>query len=137
VAPESSEIKSLASGESESSLEDREPASVISMIEKRIAASSTPQQANDWVSVLTRYLAEKEKLEQRTHKRSVERLMAWFQMGYSVVALATGTSLVVLEFSYAGYAGLFMIGAGLYRLCRPYVMGVLGIVKRERNERVS
>ena len=102
---------------------------VLTQIERRSVEANSPQEILLWTQVRGEILRQDDILKGQEHQRKVERLQVIFKMGLSIVAIITGTTLVVSEFPYAG---LFVLGAGLYGLAPDYVKDVFR--RREENE---
>jgi hypothetical protein len=102
---------------------------VLTQIERRLVEANSPQEILLWTQVRGEILRQDDILKGQEHQRKLERLQVLFKMGLSIVAVITGTTLVVNGFPYAG---LFILGAGLYGLAPDYVKDVFR--RREENE---
>lgn len=102
---------------------------VLTQIERRLVEANSHQEILLWTQVRGEILRQDDILKGQEHQRKLERLQVLFKMGLSIVAVITGTTLVVNGFPYAG---LFVLGAGLYGLAPDYVKDVFR--RREENE---
>ena len=101
----------------------------MTQIERRLVEANSPQEILLWTQVRGEILRQNDILKEQEHQRKLEGLQVIFKMGLFIVAVITGTTLVVSGFPYAG---LFVLGTGLYGLAPDYVKDVFR--RREENE---
>jgi hypothetical protein len=104
-------------------------APILPQIERRLVEADSPQEILLWTQVRGEILRQDDLLKDQEHRRKLERIQVLFKMGLSIVAVMTGTTLVVGGFPYAG---LFVLGAGLYGLAPDYVKNLFQ--RREESE---
>jgi len=91
---------------------------VLAAVEERLVKANSPQEILLWTQVRGEIQRQDDLLKEQEHRRKLERIQIIFKMGLSMVAVVTGAGLAVGGFQYAG---LFVLGAGLYGLAPDYV----------------
>lgn len=100
-------------------------------IEERLVKANSPEEILLWTQVRGEIQQQDNILKEQEHRRHLERIQVRFKMGLSIGAVAMGTGLVMGGFAYAG---LFVLGAGLYGLAPDYVKGLFRRKEESEND---
>ncbi|MFQ5630049.1 MAG: hypothetical protein ACE5I1_14880 [bacterium] len=90
----------------------------LSSIEKRLIKAESAQEIILWTQVRGAIKKQNDESIEQNHRRALEKLQLKYKLGFSIGAFAVGIGLVIGGFSYAG---LFIVGAGLYGLAPDFV----------------
>lgn len=104
---------------------------VLPAVEERLVKANSPQEIILWTQVRGEIIRQDNILKNQEHRQYLERIQVRFKMVLSIIAVLTGAGLIVGGFPYAG---LFVLGAGLYELAPDYVKGFFQRREGSENE---
>jgi hypothetical protein len=104
---------------------------ILQSIDNRIAKADEPREIVLWTKVREEIIRQNETLEEPRHRRRLATWQLYFKMSFSIVAFATGVTLLIKGFMLLAP---LIIGAGLFALAPEFVMAYLTKEKGEQNE---
>ena len=91
-------------------------------VDKRLANAKTPAEVVLWTQVRGEVLRQDEDAADRHQRRWMERASLYATVGLSLVGVSAGVALLATQHLLAG---LFALGAGLYRLAPEFTRDFL------------
>ncbi len=100
-------------------------------VDKRLANAKTPAEVVLWTQVRGEVLRQDEDAADRHQRRWMERASLYATVGLSLVGVSAG---VILLATQHPLAGLFALGAGLYRLAPEFTRDFLTRREQKPND---
>jgi hypothetical protein len=94
---------------------------VLAKVEERLANATTPEEIVLWTRVRAEILKQNELAEEGKHRRTLEKVEVASQKAVTAAALGIGVGLIIIG---VPEIGLFVLGAGLFKLAPDYVKKV-------------